>query len=271
MNLEPLAGYGSAAFRRALGTLQESGHLTQVTFHPAYGYEDFIEGYRPAEESGGGLRLVLRDGVFTRVCEAAAANPERPYLLLIDEINRGDIPKILGELITLREKDKRGMHITLPTGRRFAVPSNVHILGTMNTADRSIRLLDSALRRRFAFHELLPDTELLDGNKVGDVDLGLLLRELNSRVVKRLGRERQIGHSFFLPGGTAVDGEAELAAVIRTEVLPLLQEYAYDDYSMLAEFVGGKIVDEQAHTVAGLSDERLVEALSAELQANTGD
>ncbi|GAA4306527.1 hypothetical protein GCM10023178_14550 [Actinomadura luteofluorescens] len=269
--LDPLADYGTAGFRRALDALQDGGHLTQVTFHPAYGYEDFIEGFRPVEGGDGGLRLVLRDGIFKRVCEAAAANPERPYLLLIDEINRGDIPKILGELITLLEHDKRGIHITLPTGRRFAVPSNVHVLGTMNTADRSIRLLDSALRRRFAFHELLPDTDLLDGEKVGDVDLGLLLRELNRRVVKELGRERQIGHSFFMPGGKPVDSEAELAAVVRTEVLPLLQEYAYDDYSVLSRFLGQEIVDVQAHTVTGLSDERLVEALSAELQASSGE
>ncbi|NVI86439.1 McrB family protein [Actinomadura sp. BRA 177] len=204
-------------------------------------------------------------------CEVAAKNPERPYLLLIDEINRGDIPKILGELITLLEPDKRGMHVTLPSGGRFAVPSNVHILGTMNTADRSIRLLDSALRRRFAFHELLPDTDVLDGQKVGDVDLGLLLRELNRRVVKELGRERQIGHSFFMPGGELVDSESDLAAIVRTEVLPLLQEYAYDDYSMLSRFLGQEIVDVQTHTVAGLSDERLVEALSSELQANAGE
>ncbi|MEU8799562.1 AAA family ATPase [Spirillospora sp. NPDC048819] len=266
--LDPLAAYGTADFRRALDAMHEAGHLTQVTFHPAYGYEDFIEGFRPVEGGDGGLRLELRDGIFKRVCKTAAENPERPYLLLIDEINRGDIPKILGELITLLEPDKRGMHVTLPTGKRFAVPSNVHILGTMNTADRSIRLLDSALRRRFAFHELLPDTEVLNGQKVGNVDLGLLLGELNGRVVKELGRERQIGHSFFLPGGRPVDSEAELAAIVRTEVLPLLQEYAYDDYSLLSRFLGEKIVDVQAHTVAGLSDEGLVEALAAELRAD---
>ncbi|MEV0660768.1 McrB family protein [Actinomadura luteofluorescens] len=271
VEIDPVAKPGTLKFQKGLNTLHEAGYLTQVTFHPAYGYEDFIEGFRPHEGGDGGLRLVLRDGIFKRVCEAAAANPERPYLLLIDEINRGDIPRILGELITLLEPDKRGIQVTLPTGKRFAVPSNVYVLGTMNTADRSIRLLDSALRRRFAFHELLPDTDVLDGQKVGDVDLGLLLRELNRRVVKELGRERQIGHSFFMSGGEPVDNEAELAAIVRTEVLPLLQEYAYDDYSMLSRFLGQEIVDVQAHTVAGLSDERLVEALSAELQASSGE
>lgn len=268
LRLDPVAEYGTAGFRRALDTLSEAGHLTQATFHPAYGYEDFIEGFRPVEAVDGGLRLTLRDGVFMEVCKAADGNPELPYLVLIDEINRGDIPRILGELITLLEADKRGMHLTLPTGRRFAVPSNVHIVGTMNTADRSIRLLDSALRRRFAFHELLPDTEVLEGQKVGDLDLGLLLGELNRRVVDKLGRERQIGHSFFMPGGRVVDSEAELAAVIRTEVIPLLQEYTYDDYSMLGTFLGETIVNVHGHSVAGLNDEDLVKALSAELGAS---
>ncbi|MEU6036038.1 AAA family ATPase [Actinomadura sp. NPDC047616] len=268
LELDPGAVYGTAAFKRALARLSEAGHLTQVTFHPAYGYEDFIEGFRPAEGPDGSLKLVLRDGVFTKICQAAAANPERPYLLLIDEINRGDIPKILGELITLLEPDKRGMHLTLPTGRRFAVPSNVNILGTMNTADRSIRLLDSALRRRFAFHELLPDADVLEGCKVGELDLGLLLRELNRRVVHELGRERQIGHSFFMPSGKPVDSVADLAAVIRNEVLPLLQEYAYDDYTKLTRFLGSTIVDVHEHSVAGLDDEALVKALGAELEAS---
>ncbi|MES9537592.1 AAA family ATPase [Actinomadura sp. NPDC000600] len=270
-DVDPVAKPGTLKFQKGLNALHQAGYLTQVTFHPAYGYEDFIEGFRPQAGGDGGLRLVLRDGIFKQVCEAAAANPERPHLLLIDEINRGDIPKILGELITLLERDKRGMRVTLPTGRAFTVPSNVYLLGTMNTADRSIRLLDSALRRRFAFHELLPDTDLLDGQKVGDLDLGLLLRELNRRVVKELGRERQIGHSFFMSGSEPLDSEADLAAVVRTEVLPLLQEYAYDDYSMLSRFLGQEIVDVQAHTVAGLSDERLVEALSAELQESAGE
>lgn len=267
LKLDPVAPYGSATFQRALDALSDAGHLTQVTFHPAYGYEDFIEGFRPAVAPDGGLKLVLRDGVFARVCEMAAANPDRPYLLLIDEINRGDVPKILGELITLLEPDKRGIHVTLPSGRRFAVPSNVSILGTMNTADRSIRLLDSALRRRFAFHELLPDASLLDGYKVDDLDLGLLLRELNRRVVAELGRERQIGHSFFMPGGDRIDNAADLAAVVRNEVLPLLQEYAYDDYSKLTRFLGSTIVDVHEHTAAGLGDDALVKALAAELDA----
>ncbi|MDB4872818.1 MAG: GTPase subunit of restriction endonuclease-like protein, partial [Gemmatimonadales bacterium] len=275
LNLDPTADYGKAPFLKSLTALsasadgKETSHLTQVTFHPAYGYEDFIEGFRPIQSKDGGLKLDLVDGTFKKVCTAAAKDPDKPYLVLIDEINRGDIPKILGELITLLDRDKRGMQVVLPqSGKRFSVPPNVYILGTMNTADRSIRLLDSALRRRFAFHELLPDAEVLDGSLVNNLDLGILLRELNRRVVKELGRERQIGHSFFWSGNNPVDDEAELAAVIRTEVLPLLQEYAYDDYSMLARFLGSTVVDVAGHCVADLDDEKLVEALYAELQVD---
>ncbi|MFC4059519.1 McrB family protein [Planomonospora corallina] len=248
-----------------------AGHLTQVTFHPAYGYEDFIEGFRPVEGQGSGLYLSLVDGVFKRICRAAEKDPDHPYLLLIDEINRGDIPKIFGELITLLEKDKRGLSVVLPqSGEDFSVPPNVYLLGTMNTADRSIRLLDSALRRRFAFEELLPDAALLQGSFVGKIDLGDLLDELNRRVLKELGRERQIGHSFFLLDGKPVQDEATLAAVIHNEVLPLLQEYAYDDYSMLVRFLGPEVVDDVEHRINDIDDEKLIDALYTELLANAG-
>ena len=140
------------------GMTASVGLLTRVTFHPSYTYEDFIEGFRPDASGAGGLSLALEDGVFKRVCRAAQANPGRPYLLLIDEINRGNVAKIMGELLTLLERDKRGLSVTLPQSKEtFSVPANVFLLGTMNTADRSIKLLDAALRRRFAFIECMPD------------------------------------------------------------------------------------------------------------------
>ncbi|MEV5745677.1 AAA family ATPase [Microbispora rosea] len=266
--------YGSAEFRATLDRLatrqgRAAAYLTQVTFHPAYGYEDFIEGFRPIDDGTAGLRLSLVDGVFKRICRTAEQDPGNPYLLLIDEINRGDMPKIFGELITLLERDKRGLTLILPqSGQEFRVPQNVYVLGTMNTADRSIRLLDSALRRRFSFVELLPDTSVLEGFHVGKVHLADLLRELNLRVLRELGRERQIGHSFFLTGGSPINDETVLGAVIRDEILPLLQEYAYDDFSMLARFLGADIVDVVGHRLHDLNDDELLDALYAELQVD---
>ena len=246
------------------------GPLTRVTFHPSYTYEDFIEGFRPADAggAGGGLSLSLEDGVFKRVCRAALANPGRPYLLLIDEINRGNVAKIMGELLTLLERDKRGLTLTLPQSKEtFSVPPNVFLLGTMNTADRSIKLLDAALRRRFAFIECMPDSELLHGAEVGDLALDEFLEGLNQRIAKSEGREKQVGHSYLLVDGQPVDEVEEFAARFREEILPLLQEYCYDEYATLAKFIGNELVDAEAGTLDAekVDDaEQLVAALARE-------
>ncbi|GAI57269.1 unnamed protein product, partial [marine sediment metagenome] len=167
-------------------------------FHPAYGYEDFLEGYRP-DSSGGSMIFNLKDGIFKRICEDAAANSQYNYYMIIDEINRGDIPKIFGELLTVLEKDKRGRQITLSlSGRTFEVPRNVYIIGTMNTADRSIALLDTALRRRFGFIELMPDISLLSDVNIEGIPLGPWLRELNRRVCEHIGRDSRNLHSNIL-------------------------------------------------------------------------
>ena len=250
------------------GTTDSVGPLTRVTFHPSYTYEDFIEGFRPDAGGAGGLSLALEDGVFKRVCRAAQANPGRPYLLLIDEINRGNVAKIMGELLTLLERDKRGLTLTLPQSKEtFSVPPNVFLLGTMNTADRSIKLLDAALRRRFAFLECMPDSELLHGAAVGDLALDDFLDGLNQRIARFEGREKQVGHSYLLVDGQPVDEVEEFAARFREEILPLLQEYCYDEYATLAKFIGSELVDADAGTLDAekvADPEQLVAALARE-------
>ncbi|MBB3086557.1 AAA family ATPase [Geodermatophilus sabuli] len=245
--------------------------LTRVTFHPSYAYEDFVEGFRPRESSvAGALDLTLTDGIFKEVCSTAAADPSRPHVLLIDEINRGNIPKVFGELITLIEKDKRGLPVRLPqSGQDFAVPSNLHIIGTMNTADRSIHLLDTALRRRFAFIELLPDAQLLSGSTAGALALDLFLENLNERVRSRLGREKQVGHALFFDGPSVVDSAEQFAAIFRHELLPLLQEYLYEDYDELGTVLGS-VIDVAAQTPSAVVDdpEELCAALAAHFSAH---
>ncbi|MBR4736215.1 MAG: AAA family ATPase, partial [Rhodocyclaceae bacterium] len=161
---------------------EETPRYRFVTFHQSYGYEEFVEGLRPVlhdEGNAGEVRYEIRAGVFKELCERAREEPEQRFAMVIDEINRGNISKIFGELITLIEPDKRegaenAVTVTLPySGDKFSVPANVDIIGTMNTADRSLALLDTALRRRFDFVELLPDASTLaqvrDANGVIDV------------------------------------------------------------------------------------------------------
>ncbi|MFF6790245.1 AAA family ATPase [Streptomyces filamentosus] len=267
--LAPWAEPDTAEYRATLEALQKAGRLILVSFHPTYGYEDFVEGLRPVKGQAG-LALEARAGVFKQVCEAAGDDPEHTYLVIVDEFNRGNVPKILGELITVLEKDKRGLSVRLPLSEEpFAVPRNVLLIGTMNTADRSIRTLDSAVRRRFAFVELLPDPTPLRDFNVDQLDLGIFLEELNTRIRGALDREKQIGHALLLPGGEPVSTAQELAAIVRDEIVPLLQEYAYDDYGLLASFLGEGVVDTAAHRLRPLDDEALVAALYAELQVGT--
>lgn len=221
------------------------GMVRVCTFHPGWGYEDFIEGLRPATINGQ-MGFEPRDGIFKRLCLDAAGQPNRQFFLVLDEINRGDLPRIFGELITTIEYDKRGRQIKLPiTGSFFAVPRNVFMIGTMNTADRSISLMDTALRRRFGFVELMPDSALLAGRKAGGLLLGAWLDALNTRLrrhLKRDARNLQIGHAYLMPP-QPITSVAEFARVLRDDIIPLLEEYCYDDFTTLRDILGGELVD----------------------------
>lgn len=242
------------------------GSLTLITFHASYSYEDFVEGYRPTDSGSQTLQLRLEDGLFKKVCQQAMLQPNKQFLMLIDEINRANIAKVFGELITLLEKDKRGVLVRLPQSRdNFSIPPNVYILGTMNTADRSIKLLDAALRRRFAFVELMPDSEQLQGAKVQELWLDDFLNVLNGRISEREGREKQIGHSFLMRNGQPITDPEEFAEVFRQDILPLLQEYCYDNYADLQYFLGDRIVDNASQRLNDdllLNTEGLITALS---------
>lgn len=240
------------------------GYLTWLTFHPSYSYEDFVEGFRPVETASG-LILKMADGVLKRICREAQAHPKQKYLVIIDEINRANLAKVLGELITLLEKDKRGLVITLPQSKEtFTIPQNVYILGTMNTADRSIKLLDVALRRRFAFFELMPDPGLLEGTVINGIQVDVLLETLNAKIAQVEGREKQIGHALLMADGEPIAEPEELADRFRQDILPLLQEYCYDDYSALEKYLGKKLVNADANSLNAdviNDDAALIEAL----------
>ncbi len=173
--------------------------------------------------------------------QRATATRKAREIWTLTKIEPGDLilanlPRILGELITVLEADKGGMGIVLPQSRQpFHVPANVYIVGTMNTADRSIKVLDAAIRRRFAFHEVMPDSSLLTGQRFGNLVLEDLLDHLNSVIVRKVGREKQIGHSVFLVDEEPVADVEEFAKRMRFEVIPLLQEYCYEDFRTLSE------------------------------------
>ena len=232
----PGVGKTFAAKRLAYAMMGEKDErrVAMVQFHQSYAYEDFIQGYKPARDG-----FELRNGVFYDFCKAAERDSGRLYFFIIDEINRGNLSKILGELMMLIEKDKRGQSLKLLyADETFSVPSNIRILGMMNTADRSLAMMDYALRRRFAFFEFTPAFDS-DGfqaylNAKASPKLKRLvtaIRQLNEAIAKDedLGEGFRIGHSYFCIETAITD--SQLRAVVEYEVLPLLKEYWFDEPS----------------------------------------
>ncbi|MFT4779078.1 MAG: hypothetical protein ACI923_001613 [Flavobacteriales bacterium] len=230
---------------------QEIKRYVFTTFHQAFTYEDFIEGIKPKMDASEAedLGYEISDGVFKRICKRAANDPKNRYAIFIDEINRGNIANIFGELITLIEADKRKgmeneMSVTLPYSKeRFSVPANLDIIGTMNTADRSVEALDTALRRRFNFQEMLPKPnlieEVLGKNGIYEgLPLMKVLETINLRIEKLVGRDHTIGHAYFLKLKDSHDLRLDLASVFCDNIIPLLQEYFFNDYPKIGLVLG---------------------------------
>ena len=234
----PGVGKTFAAKRLAWSILEEKDDncIEFVQFHQNYSYEDFMMGYKPVEDG-----FELKYGVFYRFCQKAANRPDREHFFIIDEINRGNMSKIFGELLMLIERDYRDSKITLAyNGMSFSVPNNLHIIGMMNTADRSLAMIDYALRRRFSFFEMEPgfDTEgfIKYQRSLNDETLNDLVQrtqELNKEIAKdrSLGKGFSIGHSYFC--GQKECSEEWLHSIIEFDILPMLSEYWFDDLNKL--------------------------------------
>lgn len=215
---------------------KDESHIEFVQFHQNYSYEDFMMGYKPVEDG-----FELKYGIFYRFCQKAANQPDKDYFFVIDEINRGNMSKIFGELLMLIERDYRGEKATLAyNGLTFSVPRNLYIIGMMNTADRSLAMIDYALRRRFSFFEVEPG---FDSDGFIQYQKGLnneMLNELVARVKdlnkeialdKSLGKGFCIGHSYFC--GRDICTEEWLHAIVDYDILPMLSEYWFDDTNKL--------------------------------------
>lgn len=229
---------------------QELYNYEFITFHQSYGYEEFVEGIKaiPVGEVGNedGIEMIYKvtDGIFKKIAGKARNNPDYKYALFIDEINRGNISKIFGELITLIEDSKRlgeseEIQVALPySGRKFGVPKNLYLIGTMNTADRSIALMDTALRRRFEFVEMMPNLEILQGIEVEGISIYTLLEVINKRVEYLYDRDHTIGHAYFMELKKDDSDINTLSNIFKNKIIPLLQEYFYDDWEKIRLVLG---------------------------------
>jgi 5-methylcytosine-specific restriction enzyme B len=219
-----------------------------VQFHQSYSYEDFVEGIRP-DANAAHLSYKVMAGIFKRLCDDARVNPDKQYVLIIDEINRGNLSRIFGELLMLLEY--RDMEVELPyqvDGQRFSIPKNVHIIGTMNTTDRSLAQIDYALRRRFYFYRLMPVegdsapvlSRWLESQSISADERSKILDlfiALNAKVTSQLGEHFQVGHSYFMNDRIkTTEGRQQ---IWNRAVMPLLEEYFHnrkERQKLLAEF-----------------------------------
>lgn len=226
-----------------------------TTFHQSFSYEDFIEGIKPKmeseEQTEGDIAYEIQPGVFQQICREAEKDQSNDYAIFIDEINRGNIANIFGELITLIEEDKRlgaknEIKVILPYSKKeFGVPPNLHIIGTMNTADRSVEALDTALRRRFAFKPVYPEPQLLKNlHDLFDepLDLERMLKTINDRLEKLLNIDHTIGHSYFLTLEASTSPLDDLKVIFVNKILPLLQEYFYGDFEKIGMVLGDSFI-----------------------------
>lgn len=229
-----------------------AGQIVFVTFHQSMSYEDFIEGIKPEPTKDGKITYKVKNGIFKELCAKAKNDESQNYVMIIDEINRGNVANIFGELISLIEDDKRlgaseELCAELPYSHDiFGVPKNVYIIGTMNTADRSVEALDSALRRRFTFKEMMPKAELVpEENNVRSI-----FEIINQRIEVLKDREHQIGHSYFM----GVEKEDDLKGVFYDKIIPLLQEYFYGDYEKIQLVLGEGFVKKESESVKFAGD-----------------
>ena len=246
---------------------KNNGRIAFTTFHQSYGYEEFIEGIKPVvttdenDEERSEIQYSVISGIFKNFCEEAVSGCAKSnYVFIIDEINRGNISKILGELITLIEPSKRlgaseEMTAILPySAKSFGVPDNVYIIGTMNTADRSIAMIDTALRRRFYFKEMLPNPDVLANIYVDNICISKMLELINKRISVLFDREHTIGHAYFMPLKTSPTIET-LARIFENNIIPLLQEYFYEDYEKIRLVLGDNHKVEEAQFVVAKSND----------------